>query len=169
MLIIRKESPEDYPVVYEINRGAFETETEARLVEALRGVEQPYISLVAAQDGKLCGHILFTPVSVNGIVDGTRVMGLAPVAVLPELQNQGVGSSLVRSGLEACRASGTELVFVLGHPDYYPRFGFQPVGSLGFHFKDPKLDPYFFVLELVPGALEGASGTVEYHPLFDEA
>jgi putative acetyltransferase len=168
MLTIRREKPEDHPAVYEINRQAFETDTEARLVDALRGVEQPSISLVAELDGKPVGHILFTPVSLFGTLSGAEVVGLAPMAVLPEFQNQGIGSALVRSGLEACRASGTCLVFVLGHPDYYPRFGFQPVAPLGLHYKDTQLDPYFFVLELVPGALEGASGTVEFHHLFDE-
>jgi len=169
MLTIRSEKFEDHPAVYEINRRAFETDTEARLVEALRGVEQPLISLVAELDGRLAGHILFTPVSLNGVFSGSRVMGLAPVAVLPEFQNQVIGSALVRAGLEACQATGTELVFVLGHPDYYPRFGFQPVAPLGLHYKDAQLDPYFFVLELAPGALKGVSGSVSYHPLFEEA
>jgi putative acetyltransferase len=123
--------------------------------------------LVAELDGRLVGHILFTPVSLIGTPSRIRFMGLAPVAVLPEFQNQGVGSALVRAGLEACLSSGTELVFVLGHPDYYPRFGFQPVAPLGLHYKDAQLDPYFFVLELAPGALDGVSGSVSYHPLFD--
>jgi putative acetyltransferase len=168
MLIIRRERPEDRPAVYEINRCAFETDTEARLVEALRGVGQISISLVDELDGRVVGHILFTHVSLNGTFSGARVMGLAPVAVLPEFQNQGIGSALVRSGLEACQSDGTELVFVLGHPDYNPRFGFQPVAPLGLHYKEAQLNPYFFVLELAPGALDGASGTVAYHPLFEE-
>ena len=94
-------------------------------------------------------------------------MGLAPLAVLPEYQKQGVGSALVRAGLEVCRGIGAQLVFVLGHPDYYPRFGFQPVAPLGLHYQDERLDAYFFVVELSPGALEGVSGVVAYHPLFD--
>jgi len=167
MLIIRRESAEDHSAVYEINRCAFKTDTEAKLVDALRGVDLFSISLVAELSGRLVGHILFTPVSLNGTFSGARVMGLAPVAVLPKIKSQGIGSALVRAGLEACRSSGTQLVFVLGHPDYYPRFGFQPVAPLGLHYKDAQLDPYFFVLELAPGALDSASGSVSYHLLFD--
>ena len=167
MFTIRSEEHKDQNAIHEINRQAFETEAEANLVDALRGVEQAFISLVAEEDGKLIGHILFTPVFVGGGFDGTKYMGLAPVAVLPEYQNRGAGSQLVRAGLQACREIGTELVFVLGHPTYYPRFGFQPVAPLGLHYQDAQADPFFFVLELAPGALEGVSGTVSFHPLFD--
>ena len=132
----------------------------------LRKVADPSVSLVAEMDSQVVGHILFTPVTVDGTSAGHKVMGLAPMAVLPNFQNQGIGSQLVKRGVDGCRELGTELIFVLGHANFYPRFGFEPVAPKGLHYVDPKLDPFFFVLELVPNALTEASGHVEYHPVF---
>ena len=94
-------------------------------------------------------------------------MALGPMAVLPEYQNRGIGSRLVRSGLEACGEIGEHVVFVLGHAEYYPRFGFKPAVALGLRYKDSRFDPHFMVAELVPGALGGMSGQIIYHPEFD--
>jgi putative acetyltransferase len=167
VLIIRDEYPEDFPAVFDINTSAFETDLEARLVNILRRRARPVVSLVAERDDTLLGHIMFSPVQIDEEAAGGRTMGLAPMAVRPEAQNQGVGSKLVQAGLDACRALRTELVFVLGHPEYYPRFGFKPAADSGFHFKDPKLNDFFFVLELTKGAASGLSGEVRYHPAFD--
>ena len=169
MLIIREERDTDRAAVFEVNREVFNTDAEARLVDSLREEVSPLISLVADQDGTVVGHILFSPVTVGGEGGGSGVMGLAPMAVREKLQRQGIGQQLVERGLDACRAAGTRLVFVLGHPDYYPRFGFQLVAPLGLHYTDPKLDVCFFVKELEPGALQGVAGTVTFHPLFDRA
>lgn len=168
MLIIREECADDFPAVFNINTRAFESDTEARLVNLLRRRARPVVSLVALRDDELLGHIMFSPVTIDEEAAGGRTMGLAPMAVLPEAQRQGVGSRLVQAGLDACRALRTELVFVLGHPDYYPRFGFKPAADSGFHYKDEKLDPLFFVLELTKGAASGLSGEVCYHPVFDQ-
>jgi putative acetyltransferase len=96
-------------------------------------------------------------------------MGLGPVAVLPEYHRQGIGSRLIDVGLQRCRRAGHGVVFVLGHPDYYPRFGFRPASADGFFYKKHEFDPYFFVLELEPGAIGELSGEVRYLPPFDEA
>ena len=164
---IRKERDDDRAEVHEVNRKAFPTSAEADLVDALRGAARPWISLVAETGGRVVGHILFTPVRVVGEEGERTALGLAPMAVHPEYQNRGIGSRLVRAGLEACRAQGHPVVFVLGHADYYPRFGFQPAAPRGLHYKGPEFDPYFMVAELEPGALEGWAGRVEYRPEFE--
>jgi putative acetyltransferase len=165
---IRPERDEDRAGVHEVNRAAFPTSVEADLVDALRGAARPWISLLAEIGGRIVGHILFTPVRVLGEEGERAALGLAPMAVHPDFQNRGIGSRLVRAGLEACRAQGQPVVFVLGHPNYYPRFGFQPAAPRGLHYKGPEFDPYFMVVELEPGALEGWAGSVEYRPEFEE-
>jgi len=167
MLSIRPEQPEDHAAVFVVNERAFETSAEARLVDALRPVAQPLISLVAVLENQVVGHILFTPVTVEGDAGTPKAMALGPMAVLPEYQNQGIGSQLVRAGLEACRQIGERVVFVLGHAEYYPRFGFQPAAPKGLRYKHPDFDPYFMVAELSPGALQEMTGWVQYHPEFD--
>ena len=166
-VLIREEQPEDRSAVYEVNRQAFETPAEADLVDALRPIAEPFLSWVAVVDGRVVGHILFTPVRVMGEGRERAALGLAPMAVLPEFQNQGIGARLVRAGLDGCRALGHSAVVVLGHPDYYPRFGFESAAQRGLHYKDASFDPYFFVIGLAPGALEGLAGGVEYLPPFE--
>lgn len=166
MLMIRPEEPGDREAVQEVNLFAFDSDLEARIVDGVREMGEPFISLVAELDGRVIGHILFSPVEIDGTGAGLVFAGLAPMAVRPEHQRRGIGSLLVQQGLDACRAAGTRLVFVLGHRDYYPRFGFVPARGHGLHFTAPELDAYFFVLELVPGALGDVSGRVAYHELF---
>jgi putative acetyltransferase len=115
------------------------------------------------------GHILFTPAKVRGESGTVRAMALGPMAVLPEHQNRGIGSELVTAGLDLLRSMGERVVFVVGHREYYPRFGFEPAAPMGLHYKSPDFDPHFMVAELVPGALQGLTGTVEYLPPFDAA
>ena len=161
---IRPERPADYARVYEINAAAFETEAEAELIEAVRRDAEPLISLVATVDGEVAGHILFSPVTVGSGNGARRAMGLGPMAVAPEHQRRGVGSRLVRAGLDACRAIGEHVVVVLGHAEYYPRFGFEPARPRGLWYRGEDFDLHFFVAELSPGALEGIEGPVLYHP-----
>lgn len=166
---IRDEEPADYKQVFEVNVQAFETDLEAKLVETLRSKVEPLISLVAVVEEQVVGHILFTPVTVDDCVKGgAALMGLGPMAVLPRYQDRGIGSRLVEEGLARCRALGTEAVFVLGHADYYPRFGFEPAKRLALRYQSEELDPYFMVLTLRPGALESVSGHVHYSPEFEE-
>ena len=169
---IRLEQAEDIASLRALNEAAFGQPLEAQLVDRLRQGIQPWHSWVAEQEGSLVGHILFTPVSVHGGESGSEeewtALGLGPMGVLPGLQKQGIGSALIRTGLEALRGAGEQVVFVLGHPSYYPRFGFVPAGPLGLTCKWPVPDGAFMVAELEAGALQGRRGRIEYHPAFDE-
>jgi len=161
---IRFEQPGDIEKIREVNLQAFETETEANLVEALRNADVELISLVAEENGEVIGHILFSPV----ILGDLRIMGLAPMAVLPDRQNKGVGTKLVKSGLQDCEKAGYEAVVVLGHAGYYPRFGFVPSVNFGIKSEYDVPPEVFMVKELREGALKGAAGTVKYHPAFNQ-
>jgi len=165
---IRPEQPSDWSAVARVNRSAFGSPFEAELVDSLRKRAAPLVSLVAELEGVVIGHILFTPVSLMGHA-GLNLMGLGPMAVAPEHQREGIGSLLVRAGLEHCRAMGVGAVVVLGHPQYYPRFGFRPAARQGIHCQYDAPVEAFMLLELLPGYLGGTSGTIQYHPAFDEA
>ncbi len=166
---IRPEEPRDHAAVREINLRAFETTLEADLVDAVRPTARPMVSLVAEVEGAVVGHILFTPVTVRDGETTSSAIGLGPMAVLPELQRRAIGSRLVGAGFKACRELREHVVVVLGHADYYPRFGFRPATELGLHYRGPDFDPFFFVAELEKGALEGIQGMVEYLPEFENA
>ena len=176
MIEIRAERAEDAAAVRRVNELAFGQAGEAALVDALRAAARPHVSLVAADGEQVVGHIFFSPVSLEteGGPEGARedspfaAMGLAPMAVLPEHQRRGVGSALVRAGLGECLRAGRDVVVVLGHPEYYPRFGFVPAAPLGLRCEYPVPDDTFMVVELRPGALAGRRGLVKYHPAFAE-
>jgi putative acetyltransferase len=165
---IRPEAEQDQLPIHQVNAEAFETETEAKLVDALRNSGIPLVSLVAEQDDAIVGHILFSPMT-DAQGNLVPIAGLAPMAVAPGHQKQGIGSALVRAGLEQCRAAGYQAVIVLGHPDYYPRFGFVPASRFGIQCQFEAPDEAFMALELLPGALAEIAGVVNYHPLFDQA
>jgi putative acetyltransferase len=150
-----------------VNLAAFETAAEANLVDALRQQARPLISLVAQDGVEIVGHIMFSPVSLASHAK-LNLMGLAPMAVMPAHQRKGVGSALVRAGLERCRELGVGAVVVLGHPGYYPRFGFQPSVRFGIASEYDAPPEAFMVLELQPGYLSGVSGTVKFHAAFQD-
>jgi putative acetyltransferase len=162
---IRPERPGDADDIREVNERAFGGSDEARIVDALRGAAD-VISLVATADERVVGHILFTPVTVDPPAAGVRVAGLGPMAVRPEYQRRGVGSQLVRVGIEECRRLGYAAVVVVGHPEYYPRFGFVRAGARGLVYEHPVPREAFMVLELKTGALDGRIGVVRYRPEF---
>jgi len=166
MMTVRTESTKDDESVRRVNELAFEQPNEADLVDALRANARPFISLVAVVDEQVVGHIFFSPVSIESENGVFTAMGLAPMAVLPEYQNQGIGSRLVREGLKECQRLGHHIVVVLGHANYYPRFGFTPASLKGLRSEYDVPDEAFMVTELVPGALEGRRGLVKYHPEF---
>jgi len=168
MMTIRTESTKDNESVRRVNELAFEQPNEADLVDALRANARPFISLVAVVDEQVVGHIFFSPVSIESENGVFTAMGLAPMAVLPEYQNQGIGSQLVREGLKACQRLGHDIVVVLGHANYYPRFGFTPASLKGLRSEYDVPDEVFMVTELVAGALEGRRGLVKYHPEFSK-
>jgi putative acetyltransferase len=165
---IRAEQTADIAAVRRVNEQAFGRTHEAALVDALRVVSHPQVSLVAVADGQVVGHIFFSPVMIESETSTAAALGLAPMAVLPEYQRQGVGSQLVREGLRACRRIGCNVVVVLGHPEYYPRFGFVPASRKGLRSEYEVPDEAFMVTELEPGALGGQRGLVKYRPEFAE-
>lgn len=166
-VILRPEIPADHAEVRRVNELAFSRPAEADLVDALRAAGAATLSLVAVHEGRVVGHILFSPVTVASPGTDFAAVGLAPMAVLPELQKQGVGSLLVRAGLDELRRAGHEIVVVLGHPGYYPRFGFERSDSHGIRWEHEAPREAFMVLELRPGALGGRGGVVRYRPEFD--
>jgi putative acetyltransferase len=135
MTNIRSMHPRDKPAAQSVHRQAFGGDDEARLVALLAQRGKDVISLVAEQDGRVAGHIVFSPATIDWPGEPGRApiagLGLAPVAVLPQMQRQGIGSALVTAGLAACRERAAEFVVLVGHPEYYPRFGFEPAGSCG--------------------------------------
>jgi len=166
-LEIRAEQSRDQRAAFETHARAFPQPGEAKLLDALRAAGAATISLVAERGGRVVGHILFSPVRVDGEGGSFAAQGLAPMAVDPSCQREGIGSALVRAGLDACRAAGHMIVFVLGHPDYYPRFGFEAAAPRGLHYEGGAgYAPAFFVAELEAGALAGRGGVVHYRPEF---
>ncbi|WP_340103369.1 GNAT family N-acetyltransferase [Rhodohalobacter sp. 8-1] len=165
-LTIRKETASDIAEVYDVNRTAFDREDEANLVDALRTNSSafiPELSIVAASENGIAGHILFTKISIH---DGDGIkhdsLALAPMAVRPDLQNQGIGGRLIRHGFDVAKHLGFKSVIVLGHPDYYPRFGFEPAGQWGIKAPFDVSSEAFMAIELGPGGLQHVSGTVNY-------
>ncbi len=162
---VRNEAETDHAAVHALNVAAFGSPAEAELVDALRQQVRPLISLVAEENGVVVGHILFSPLVLPGHPE-LRLMGLAPMAVAPERQRRGIGSALVRAGLEQCRRLGCGAVIVLGHPGYYPRFGFTPAARFGIACEYQAPAEAFMLIELEPGHLRGARGTVRYPAAF---
>jgi putative acetyltransferase len=168
MTEIRRERAEDAPQVREVNLLAFGQPQEADLVDKLRENCADALSLVAVDDGKIVGHILFTPVTIDGVTHQPAEMGLAPMAVLPDLQRRGIGGALVREGLAILKAEGCPLVIVLGHPEYYPKFGFLPASSFDISCQWEVPDEAFMAVFLQDGGKQELSGRAEYRPEFAE-
>jgi putative acetyltransferase len=163
-VVIRRRAPADDAAIAEINDSAFGGTGESKLVQALRDAGLATIELVAAEPS-VVGHVLFSRLDVA--VDGRAVkaLALAPVAVRPDRQWRGVGSALIRAGLDRARADGWDAVIVLGDPAYYPRFGFSAAETR--HLEAPFEGEAFMALALRRGALEGRAGRVVYPPAFD--
>jgi putative acetyltransferase len=164
---IRAELAPDVRAVRRVIESAFSTEAEARLVDQLRARGKAVVSLVAAAGREIRGSIVFSPVRIEGRMLSRLALGLAPVAVLPEHQRQGIGSQLVRAGLDACRGLQAGFVVVLGDPAYYARFGFVPASRFRLQNEFSAGDA-FQVLELISGAIPPGGGLVMYAPEFVE-
>ena len=162
---IRLEEPADVPAIHHVVSSAFDTAFEADLVDALRRQARPILSLVASIDGEIVGHILFSPVTLSSHPE-LALMGLAPMAVVPERQRQGIGTALTREGIDACRRLDVSGLVVIGHPEYYPRFGFERASALGWRSEYDVPDEAFMALELKPGALRDKPGTIRYDAAF---
>lgn len=163
--MIRQEKEQDQETVFELNCAAFETPAEAQLVDQLRKNVEPLISLVCEDAGEIVGHIMFSPVEIDGLA-GKHIMGLAPMAVSPDRQRTGIGSQLIEAGLQHCKNAGVGAVVVLGHTEYYPKFGFKSSIEYGFKSEYDVPEEVFMALELVPGYLEGAHGLAKYSDVF---
>ena len=164
-MLIRDETAQDITQIQEVNCAAFGTDSEANLVDALRESGTPIISLVAEENGRIIGHILFSPVTLSS-TPNLKLAGLAPMAVIPSRQKAGIGSELVKAGIRRSKESGYDAVVVLGHPEYYPKFGFAPSVAYGIRSEYEVPDNAFMVLELREGALQFAQGVIHYHQAF---
>jgi putative acetyltransferase len=160
-VLIRHETTADAEGVRRVNLAAFPGPGEAGLVDELRPAA--WLSLVAEEGDTVIGHLLVTPA---GLPDGSWAAALGPMAVDPPRQRRSVGTLLVEAALEALRGQGRGAVVVLGHPAFYPRFGFEPAEPL--LFRDRSYAPAFFALELEAGAVAGQAGPVQYLPAFDD-
>jgi len=168
MLYIRKEVPEDYQSIFKVNAEAFEREVESRLVDSLRASQALILSLVAELDGFIIGHIAFSEVTITSETCHKTSVGLAPVAVLPAFQKMGYGSKLVVTGLAMLSDNDYDAVFLMGHPEYYPRFGFVRASRFDIFWEHDYPDEAFMVKELKTGSLNGINGILRFRPEFNE-
>lgn len=169
-LKIRQEKVSDYEQVTKVHDLAFEQVNEGQLVSQIRFLPDfiPELSLVAEHKGQIIGHILFSKAEIRKDGQVAEILCLAPLAVLPSFQNQNVGTALVKEGLSLAKALGFSSVTVLGHPNYYPRFGFKPASLWKIFAPFEVADEVFMVLELEEGALKGVSGIVHYAAPFND-
>ncbi len=163
-IVIRTACPADMPALRAVLEMAFARAAEADLVERLCKYPDT-VALLAEADGETAGCIVFSRVVHAGAV---QLAGLGPMAIAPFWQGQGVGTLLMQKGMEDCRRRGIDAVVVLGHPDYYRRFGFRPAGEHGISCKWVVPEDAFMVAELRTSALSGVRGRMEYRPEFDE-
>jgi putative acetyltransferase len=163
-IVIRAETESDYSKITEINDRAFKGNTEGKLIENLRKKKEyiAELSLVAEYNNQLVGHILFFPLFIIGENKRSLTLALAPMSVLPEYQNKGIGSKLIKEGLKIAKKLGFESVNVLGHPEYYPKFGFKKASTWNIKSPFDAPDDAFMAIELVENALLNVSGMVEY-------
>jgi len=167
MPLVRREQPDDIEDIRRVHTRAFGRPDEARLVDSLRSAGKAILSLVAVEGGRVVGHILFSPVVIESAGQTLPGAGLAPMAVLPEVQRHGIGSLLVKAGLSQCRDAGHAYVVVLGHPEYYPRFGFVPASRYGIRSTYEVPDEAFMIMVFRGEVLRACTGTVRYQAEFD--
>ncbi len=162
---IRDEQAGDLAALLQLNRQAFNTDVEARLVEALRAQASPLLSLVAVHHEQMVGHLMCSPMGMPHQPEA-RLMGLAPLAVAGPHRGQGAGGELVHRALERCRDMGYQAVLALGEPDFYSRLGFVSASRFGLLCPYDLPEELFTAIELYPGSLQGLEGRTEYHPAF---
>lgn len=169
MIHIRPESPEDIESIQNVTTRAFQGEEEVNLIAAIRASDYfiHELSLVAVEDNRIVGHILFSPIKIESSEQSVEALALAPMAVLPDFQNNGIGTKLVKHGLEACKKLRYKIVIVIGHPNYYPRFGFKLARECGIEAPFEVPGDAFLACELFSAALKNVRGVVKYSPAFD--
>ncbi len=167
MPTIRMERPEDQAQIYEVNSKAFGRNLEADIVDTLRDACHESLSLVAEDGGRVVGHALYTPTIIHQGETQLVGSGLAPLAVLPEYQRTGIGSTLVRAGLDKLRNDGVPFVALYGHPSYYPRFGFERASTRGIQSEFAEVpDDAFMIVVLDEDRMRGVKGILTLRPEF---
>jgi len=167
LLSIRQETAGDIQAIRKVNLAAFPGPDEAGLIDTLRSNKSIIFSFVALMGEEIIGHIVFSPVTLEPFGHAVKGAGLAPVAVLPEFQRKGTGSQLIRHGIKECTKAGYDYIALLGHPGYYPRFGFIPSVKYNIRCEYDAPVEAFMILELKTGVLSGHSGIVKYLPEFN--
>jgi putative acetyltransferase len=160
---IREERPGDLPAIRDLNVRAFGQDQEGRIVDALRSNGAALLSLVAVQGDRVLGHIMFSPATIGGNVTGAA---LGPMAVLPEYQRRGIGTRLIEEGTRKLKDIGCPFVIVVGHPNYYPRFGFTPASAHGVTCEWDLPDDVFMLLVLDEAKMRGVTGLTRYRHEF---
>jgi len=163
LIEIREEGPHDVAAVRDLNRRAFGQDQESNIVDALRGSGAALLSLVATVNDRLVGHIMYSSAVIGDSVTGAA---LGPMAVLPECQRQGIGSKLVEAGNQKLKDAGCPFIIVVGHADYYPRFGFRPASEHGIKCEWDVPDDVFMLLVLDQAKVQGVSGLARYRHEF---
>ncbi len=169
MSIVRKETPADTSRIHHLNAIAFGQADEAQIVDNLRKSDALSVSLVAEENKQIIGHIAFSPVCIERQPEKINILGLGPMAVLPAYQNKGIGAQLIEQGLALCKEANCDLVVVLGHPNYYPRFGFVPTQPFGILCEYDVPADVFMLQELKKGVVSKLTGTIKYHAAFANA
>lgn len=164
MIQIRDESPDDVASIREVNTRAFGQDQEGRIVDALRSNGAGLLSLVATLNDRVVGHIMYSPLSIGS--DAVMGAGLGPMAVHPEHQRQGIGTKLVEAGNRRLKDAGCPFIVVVGHPGFYPRFGFSPASSHGIKCEWEVPDDVFMLLVLDSGRMQSVSGLAKYRHEF---
>ncbi|MFL5931582.1 MAG: GNAT family N-acetyltransferase [Gaiellaceae bacterium] len=164
---IRPETEADYDAVAELTAAAFGKGDEARLVEAIRGSKEyvPELTLVAEENGRIVGHVMYSYSELGG--SDTRLLQLSPLSVAPDRQRAGIGSALTRKSLRLADERREPLVLVLGHPTYYPRFGFRPASTLGLEAPNPEWPDDAFMAVPLTTYDPALRGRVRFAPAFD--
>lgn len=162
-ILVRKEEEKDYKKIYEVNKLAFGQENESKLIEKIRKGKNfiPDLSLVAEIGNKIVGHIMFSKIIIVGS-SVFETLALAPMAVIPAFQKQGIGSELIKKGMAKAKEIGFDSIIVLGHRDYYPKFGFERASKWNIKCPFEFPDEAFMAIELTEKALENKAGTVKY-------
>jgi putative acetyltransferase len=170
MIAIREEKLKDIEATRNLNELAFDGPAEAKVIDKLRQICDGYLSLVAVDGDEIVGHVLFSPATIEHNDNIIRGMGLAPIAVLPSHQRKGIGTALIKHGLQLLREKGCPFVIVLGHPDYYPRFGFVPASRYNLKSQWEGIpDLAFMILVFDQKALKDVHGIARYRDEFNEA
>jgi putative acetyltransferase len=163
LIEIREEHPDDVTAVRDLNKRAFGQDQESNIVDALRANGAALLSLVATLNDRVVGHIMYSPAVIAGRVKGAA---LGPMAVLPEYQRQGIGSKLIEKGNRKLKDAGCPFIIVVGHADYYPRFGFRPASEHGIKCEWDVPDDAFLLLVLDQAKMAGVSGLAKYRHEF---